>query len=158
MELLWAPWRIGYIKSGHKDRKCIFCQAKINPQKNYVFIKNNYSMAMLNIYPYNNGHTLVFPLRHTGKIFCLEEREVWDIYRTIEETIKLIDKVLKPQGYNLGVNISDIAGAGIKNHLHIHIVPRWKADTNFMPVISNTKVISQSLKELYKQLIKAKSR
>jgi ATP adenylyltransferase len=152
MDLLWAPWRIGYIKSSKKNKKCIFCQAKIHPYKNYVFIKNHYSMAMLNIYPYNNGHSLIFPLRHINKLSFLNKDEVWDIYETINKTMSLLDKILKPQGYNLGINLSDIAGAGIKGHLHIHIVPRWKADTNFMPVIFNTKVISQSLKELYKQL------
>jgi len=152
MDLLWAPWRISYIKSSKKNKKCIFCQAKANPQKNYVFIKNRHSMAMLNIYPYNNGHSLVFPIRHINKISSLEKDEVWDIYETVNNTMRLLNKILNPQGYNLGINLSDIAGAGVKDHLHIHIVPRWKADTNFMPVISNTKVISQSLKELYKQL------
>jgi len=156
MDLLWAPWRIGYIKSVKKDKKCIFCQAKIKPKESYVYVKGLYSMAMLNIYPYNNGHTLVFPLRHTDKILSLEKREILDIYETISKSIKLLDEVLKPEGYNLGINLSDVAGAGVKNHLHIHIVPRWKSDTNFMPVVSNTKVISQSLLDLYRKL-KSKS-
>ncbi|MCM8791940.1 MAG: HIT domain-containing protein [Candidatus Omnitrophica bacterium] len=154
MDILWAPWRMRYIKNKPKDKKCIFCQAKLAPHKNYVFIKSIYSMAMLNIYPYNNGHAMVFPLRHTNRLSSFEKEELWDIYKTINNTIKLLDKTLKPHGYNLGINLSDIAGAGIKNHLHIHIVPRWRADTNFMPVISNTKVISQSIEELYKQLIR----
>jgi ATP adenylyltransferase len=154
MDLLWAPWRIKYIKISKHNKKCIFCQAKLNPQKNYVFIQNRCSMAMLNLYPYNNGHSLVFPLRHTNRITSLDKQEVWDIYKTINDTIKLLDKILKPDGYNMGINLSDIAGAGIKDHLHIHIVPRWKADTNFMPVIFETKIISQSLDELYKQLKK----
>lgn len=152
MDLLWAPWRIGYIRDVKKNKKCIFCQAKTKPKKNYVFIENHYSMAMLNIYPYNNGHTLVFPLRHIDKLSALKKMEIWDMYETVNMTIELLDRVLKPEGYNLGINLSEVAGAGVKKHLHIHIVPRWKADTNFMPVIFNTKVISQSLEELYKQL------
>lgn len=107
---------------------------------------------MLNIYPYNNGHTLVSPLRHIRNMSSLKKEEIWDIFNTIDETMQCLDKILKPQGYNIGMNISDYAGAGITGHLHIHIVPRWKGDTNFMPVIYNTKVVSQSLDELYRGL------
>lgn len=153
MERIWAPWRINYIKIKRKDRRCIFCEAKKFPQKNYVFIKNRFSLAMLNLYPYNNGHSMVFPLRHINKLSSLKEEEILDIFKTMNETIYKLNKILNPQGYNLGINISDIAGAGIKGHLHIHIVPRWKGDTNFMPVVCNTKVISQSLDELFLKLI-----
>ena len=153
MELIWAPWRIGYIK-GKKEKGCIFCRAKKNPQQNYVFLKGLYSMAMLNIYPYNNGHAMVFPLKHTDKLYLLDYKEVLDIFKLVNRSMKLLDRILKPQGYNLGINLSEIAGAGVKGHLHIHIVPRWKADTNFMPTVFSTKIISQSLDELYKTLLK----
>jgi ATP adenylyltransferase len=95
---------------------------------------------------------MVAPLRHISSLSLLNKREILDIFKTLNETKKRLDKVLKPQGYNIGINISDVAGAGITDHLHIHIVPRWKGDTNFMPVIFGTKVISQSLEELHRRL------
>jgi ATP adenylyltransferase len=109
---------------------------------------------MLNLYPYNNGHVIVAPSRHIRDFKALADREVADIFKSLRQVIYLLDKILKPQGYNLGMNIGKCSGAGIPNHLHLHIVPRWQADTNFMPVISNAKVISQSLDELYRTLKK----
>lgn len=109
---------------------------------------------MLNLYPYNNGHLLVAPLRHTGEIAELSDAEMLDLMKTVVKSRKLLDTVLKPHGYNIGINISETAGAGIPDHIHIHLVPRWKGDTNFMPVAAGTKIISQSLDELYKQLKK----
>lgn len=155
MDRLWAPWRIKYIQSIHK-KECIFCKRKKRKEKNYVFINNKYSFAILNIYPYNNGHTMVAPIRHINKISQFKKEEILDIFKTLNEAIKRLNKVLKPQGFNIGINTSDFAGAGIKGHLHIHIVPRWKGDTNFMPVLFNTKVIAQSLNELYLRLENAK--
>lgn len=107
---------------------------------------------MLNIYPYNNGHAMVCPRRHVKNLQGLQKKELFDIFDTLTDTIRRLDRALKPQGYNIGINISDFAGAGVKGHLHIHIVPRWKGDTNFMPVVYNTKIISQSLNELFHRL------
>jgi ATP adenylyltransferase len=107
---------------------------------------------MLNIFPYNNGHVMISPLRHIRDIGQLKEAEVLDLFQTLNNAKKMLAKVLKPQGYNVGINLSRSAGAGITSHLHIHIVPRWQGDTNFMPLLSDTKVISQSLGQLYKQL------
>ncbi len=101
---------------------------------------------------------MVSPVRHIKELSQLKEVEVLDLIKTLNYTKRLLDKVLKPQGYNIGVNISEAAGAGIVGHLHIHIVPRWRGDTNFMPIVANTKVISQSLDELYKRLKYAKSK
>jgi ATP adenylyltransferase len=112
---------------------------------------------MLNIFPYNNGHVMISPLRHIQKISQLKETEIIDLFKTVDKTIWLLDKILKPHGYNIGINLSEAAGAGIPTHLHLHIVPRWRGDTNFMPIVSNTKVISQSLCELYKQLKNVRS-
>jgi len=97
---------------------------------------------------------MVVPRRHVADISMLENEELLDLFKTLNSARRILDKILKPQGYNLGINIGKIAGAGITSHLHIHLVPRWQGDTNFMPVISNTKVISQSLAELHKQFIK----
>ena len=111
-------------------------------------------MAMLNIYPYNNGHIMVAPLKHVKELSRLTDPEILDLFKTVEKMRSLLQKTLQPQGYNIGINISRAAGAGIPGHLHVHIVPRWQGDTNFMPIVAKTKVISQSIEELYKQLLK----
>jgi ATP adenylyltransferase len=152
MDKLWAPWRINYISSKIKAKSCIFCQAKKSKLNNYVIFKTKKSICLLNIYPYNNGHLLVSPLRHIGNIDLLSKEEAWDMFKCLKRAKGLLQKVLKPQGYNIGFNLGRNAGAGITGHLHLHIVPRWVGDTNFMPVISNTKVISQSLDELSRRL------
>ena len=154
---LWAPWRINYI-SKSKVKGCIFCRAKRRASRgadkpnDYVVFKTKKSICLLNIYPYNNGHLLISPLRHIADIDLLTDAEILDMFRCLKRAKGLLQKVLKPQGYNLGFNLSRSAGAGITGHLHLHIVPRWVGDTNFMPVISNSKVISQSLDELSRRL------
>jgi len=166
MDKLWAPWRINYISSNRpqshglasdsqsqkKTKGCIFCRAKKSSFNDYVIFKTKKSICLLNIYPYNNGHLLVSPLRHIADIELLSEGEILDMFKCLKRAKHLLQKVLKPQGYNLGFNLSRQAGAGITGHLHLHIVPRWVGDTNFMPVIGNTKVISQSLEELSRRL------
>jgi len=151
MNRLWAPWRIKYINI-KKDSGCVFCRAAKSPQKNFVIFKTNFSISMLNIYPYNNGHMMISPLRHVARIQKLKDKEILDLIKTLNKTQELLDRVVKPHGYNIGINVSEIAGAGITGHLHIHLVPRWRGDTNFMPVIPGIKVISESLDELYKRL------
>jgi len=109
---------------------------------------------MLNIFPYNNGHIMVSPIRHVREFSQLKDIEILDLFKTLNSTKKLLDKVLKPQGYNIGINVSAAAGAGVTGHLHIHIVPRWRGDMNFMPTLYGTKIMPQSLDELYKRLKK----
>jgi ATP adenylyltransferase len=145
MDKLWAPWRIKYVKA-KKTKKCIFCYSKD------IILKTRYSLAMLNAFPYNNGHLMVAPLRHLRDISQLKDCEILDLFACLNSVKKKLDKVLKPHGYNIGINISQIAGAGIPGHLHVHIVPRWKGDTNFMPVLNDAKIISQSLAELSRLL------
>ncbi|MDP2928102.1 MAG: HIT domain-containing protein [Candidatus Omnitrophota bacterium] len=151
MDKLWAPWRINYIRR-NRPQGCIFCRAKKSKLHDYVIFKTKKSICLLNIYPYNNGHLLVSPLRHIADIELMNEEEILDMFKSLKRAKRLLQKVLKPQGYNIGFNLSCQAGAGITGHLHLHIVPRWAGDTNFMPVIGNTKVISQSLEELSKRL------
>jgi len=151
MDRLWAPWRIKYVKA-KKQNRCIFCRAVKSRGKNYVIFKTGYSIAMLNIFPYNNGHVMLAPLRHIRDFTLLKEAEALDLFRSLNKLRAVLEKVLKPQGYNIGINMSESAGAGIAAHMHIHIVPRWRGDTNFMPILSDTKIISQSLDELYKRL------
>ena len=152
MNKLWAPWRINYINSKIKTKGCIFCLAKRSKPDDYVIFKTKKTICLLNIYPYNNGHLLVSPLRHIADIDLASEAEILDMFKCLKRAKGLLQKVLKPQGYNLGINLNRPAGAGITGHVHLHIVPRWVGDTNFMPVTGNSKVISQSLKELFGRL------
>ncbi|MCX5693544.1 MAG: HIT domain-containing protein [Candidatus Omnitrophica bacterium] len=152
MDKLWAPWRINYVGKMRKTKGCIFCLAKKSKSQDYVVFKTKSSICLLNIYPYNNGHLLISPLRHVADIDLLSEEEILDIFKCVKRAKRLLGKVLKPQGYNLGFNLGRSAGAGITGHLHLHIVPRWSGDSNFMPIISDTKVISQSLGELVRLL------
>ena len=154
MDKLWAPWRINYIKNANKKGKCIFCDSN----HDFVVFKTRESVCMLNIYPYNNGHLMVAPLRHIRDLNQLNDAQTLDLIKALNKAKKLLDKVLKPDGYNIGANLGHAAGAGIAGHLHLHIVPRWVGDTNFMSTVSSTKIISQSLKDLYKRLKYAESK
>jgi len=155
MDRLWAPWRINYIQ-GKKTRGCLFCGIlKLSGKKDYLVFQTEYSLCLLNIFPYNNGHLMVAPKRHVKDISGLGNPEKLDLMNSLALAQKFLSKVLKPEGFNIGMNIGSVAGAGIPGHLHIHIVPRWKGDTNFMPVLSGAKIISQSLDELFKQLRRA---
>jgi len=158
MNKIWAPWRIKYIQKNKKTKGCILCSAfknKKSDKKQFVIIRGKYSFSLLNIYPYNNGHFMVCPNRHIKRLEQLNSKEILDLFEVIRRTKKLTDKTLKPEGYNMGINLGKISGAGIDNHIHLHVVPRWKGDVNFMPIIANTKIISQSLKSLYDELTNA---
>jgi len=147
MDRLWAPWRGGYIRSLGK-KKCIFC----NP-RDHVIEKTKHSFSMLNIYPYNNGHVMVSPIRHVKSLEHLTEDEICDLMKLVVRTKKVLDRKLRPHGYNIGFNVGKAGGAGFAGHMHIHIVPRWIGDTNFMPMIGNTKVLSDSLDATYKLFV-----
>ncbi len=150
MDNLWAPWRIKYIQA-KKNTGCIFCQKprQKKDRTNFIVKRGKFVFSILNIFPYNNGHTLVVPYRHIDSLDKLNNDELIEMFELINHTTKQLKSKLKAQGFNIGFNIGKIAGAGIDKHLHVHIVPRWEADTNFMPVLSGTKIISQSLEELY---------
>jgi len=156
MDKLWAPWRINYVRA-KKLTGCIFCKARRPGVKSYLVFKTRHSVCMLNAFPYNNGHLMVSPIRHKADLSELTEIEALDLFRSINKAKSLLEKVLQPQGYNIGINISSASGAGIAGHLHVHIVPRWFGDTNFMPVVFGTKVVSQSLEELKRKLKDAES-
>lgn len=154
MDKVWAPWRIKYINR-KKIHKCIFCidNNRQNDKKDYIIKRTKYSFAILNKYPYNNGHTMIVPYKHVKDLDCLTQEELLDLLQLLHKIKTLIIKALKPDGFNIGINLGKVAGAGFADHVHIHIVPRWLGDTNFMPVCSDTKVISQSLSALYKRLM-----
>ena len=155
MDHIWAPWRskYTYLRAG---KKCIFCLStkNKNDKKRYVLERSGHSFSMLNLYPYNNGHVMVAPYRHVKGMEELSDPELLDIVKLMNRTKVLLDKKLKPHGYNIGANIGRVSGAGFAGHVHIHIVPRWIGDVNFMPVIAGSKVVSESLDAMYKLLRK----
>ncbi|RLF88941.1 HIT family hydrolase [Thermococci archaeon] len=156
MKILWAPWRIEYIRSP-KYEGCIFCDfPKENRDKERLILyRGKNAFIIMNNYPYNPGHVMVAPYRHVSSIEDLTEEEMLEIMKLAALVMKAIRKVMKPDGFNLGFNIGKVAGAGIDGHVHLHIVPRWNGDTNFMPVIADTKVIPESLEQAYDEIKQA---
>lgn len=155
MEKLWAPWRVNYIKqTDRRYRPHTFTRIikSRDDKNNFVIFRRELSFCVLNIYPYNNGHLLIVPNRRVDDISKLKRAEREDLMDSVEIAKNLLEDTMKPQGFNIGLNLGSAAGAGIPQHIHFHIVPRWKGDSNFMPVVGETKVISQSLKESYKLL------
>ena len=156
MKLIWAPWRKKYIRRKKHVPGCIFCRIhRATPRqdaKNLLLYRSQHSLIMLNLYPYNNGHLMVVPNRHVSSIERLEDDERLDILKLVDLSLEILRKVFHPQGFNVGINLGHAAGAGVPGHVHVHIVPRWEADTNFMPVMSSTRVISDSLNGTYQEL------
>lgn len=160
MEQIWAPWRAQYIQesSGPKagDPGCFLCRGLADPPErdrdNLLVWRGPASAVFLNRYPYNNGHLLVAPLCHRGTLGELEGPELVEPLETVRRCVAVLDRMLRPQGYNVGLNLGKSAGAGLPGHLHWHIVPRWDGDTNFMPVLGGTKVIVESLEAFYDRL------
>ncbi|MCZ7604064.1 MAG: HIT domain-containing protein [Melioribacteraceae bacterium] len=161
MNKLWSPWRSNYIQSfKHKsdNEECVFCSSPkldINDDESLVVYKSKHSFVMLNLFPYNSGHLMVIPYRHMSDIDELTDEEFGDITKLIKLSKKALTTAMKPQGFNIGANLGKAAGAGIDQHIHFHILPRWIGDTNFMPAIGEVKVISQDLLETKKDLMKA---
>ena len=155
MKQLWAPWRMEYILNEiDKTEECIFCRfpQENNDEKYLIVYRSPLSFVILNKFPYNNGHLLVVPYQHTGDILELSEDIMIDLQRTIRKSVRVLRNVMQPHAMNIGMNLGRSAGAGIDTHLHYHIVPRWDGDTNFMPVVAGTKVVSESLRASWKKL------
>ncbi len=159
MDLLWAPWREIYVsKVNKKLRKgCTFCSILKEDQdaKHFIFERSRYSFAVLNVYPFNGGHTLVLPKRHVDDLDKLTAAELKDLMALVMKVKARIKKTLKPDAFNIGFNLGSAAGAGIPQHMHVHIVPRWSGDMNFMPAIFGTKVMPVSLERVYQVLAHA---
>ena len=161
MEKLWSPWRSKYIESLSKkkdDDECIFCEAAKNDVKdpeNLLVHKGQLTFTLLNLYPYNNGHLMVIPFRNISDLDDLSDQEGSEIFKELQLARRALLDISHPQGFNIGANIGRISGAGIDEHIHFHIVPRWSGDTNFMPVLGEVKVISQELKETKIKLLNA---
>jgi ATP adenylyltransferase len=158
MDRLWAPWRLSYVataKSPAAGDECFICRglSERDDRRNLIPLRTQRSAVLLNRYPYNNGHVLVAPRQHKGSLSALDNDEVLEINGTLNLMIELLDDLMHPDGYNIGLNLGAAAGAGLPGHLHWHIVPRWHGDTNFMPILSDTKVIVQALDTLFDLLV-----
>ena len=153
MEKLWAPWREKFI-AGKKEKGCVFCRClkEKKDRENFILFRGKNAFVILNLYPYNSGHLMIVAQRHQAQLENLTPPEAQEMIQLSQVWVKILKKALRPDGINLGININQASGAGIHEHVHIHIVPRWQGDTNFMPILANTKVISVSLKSIYKRL------
>lgn len=155
MKQLWAPWRMAYIDEGTRAESCVFCEKLKSGDHRaaLVLAETIHSVIMLNKYPYNNGHLLLAPKRHERELSGLGVEEYGDLTEALRRSVDIILKTLKPGGINLGMNLGRCAGAGVEDHLHWHVVPRWDGDTNFMPVVGETRVMPQHLLESYDRLV-----
>jgi ATP adenylyltransferase len=155
---LWAPWRIPYIRNIEKTDECFLCHDYAHPEQdeaNLVLWRTEWSVVVLNRFPYNNGHLLVAPARHIADLDEASEEEMLELMKLVRESQRALSQAVHPVGFNVGLNFGRCAGAGLPGHMHVHIVPRWEGDTNFMSVCGDTRVISQSLQELLAELKKA---
>ena len=150
---LWAPWRLDYIR-GEKPGGCIFCDkpAAGDDAENYVVHRGERCFVILNAFPYNNGHLMVTPYDHVGSVEQLEADVLAELMALTQRSLGALREVYGPEGFNLGINQGKIAGAGVEDHVHLHVVPRWDADNNFMPVIGDTRVLPQSLADSWDAL------
>jgi len=160
MEQLWAPWRLAYVAAPKKPTAadaCFICQGlgEADDRRNLIALRTPASVVVLNRFPYNNGHLLVAPRAHKGTLGQLDSAELLETMETLRRMVGILDELLRPDGYNIGLNQGAAAGAGLPGHLHWHIVPRWHGDTNFMPLLTDVKVIVQSLDAFYDYLTAA---
>lgn len=156
---LWAPWRREYVR-GPKDGECVFCAlpSQGDDVSARIVDRDTRCFTMLNAFPYASGHVMVSPYRHVGDLEALEDDESAEMMRLARRATAALREVLSPAGFNLGLNVGTVAGAGFGDHLHLHLVPRWEGDTNFMPLIAGTRVMSQSLDATYEALARALAR
>ncbi|MBM4054208.1 MAG: HIT domain-containing protein [Planctomycetes bacterium] len=153
---IWAPWRVTYIKNSPQEDACFLCEAFDGDleEEKYIICRGRECFCILNKYPYNSGHLMVVPNRHVADIAELADGELLEIMKMTAEMKKHLASLMKPDGFNIGINMGKSAGAGLLGHIHLHIVPRWDGDTNFMPVLSDAKVIPQSLEDFSLELKK----
>ena len=154
MKQVWAPWRMEYIKQD-KSGECIFCVLpKANEdEKNFILHKGDTCFVIMNVYPYNTGHLMVSPYRHLSCITKMDEKENTELNRLTHSCVEILRTVKSPEGFNIGINLGKAGGAGFDEHIHMHIVPRWIGDTNYMPVLADTKVHPEHLQATYDSLL-----
>ncbi len=155
MERIWSPWRMEYIEAprDQEDEGCVFCALLVDESgEGRILTRTDLAFVTLAKYPYNPGHLLVLPTRHTGELEDLSEAEAGDVERLLRRSVATLRDAVEPQGFNIGLNLGRVAGAGIPEHLHWHVVPRWGGDTNFMPVVGETRVLPELLEDTYRKL------
>jgi ATP adenylyltransferase len=154
---LWAPWRMEYVGKNQNSDACLFCRLRddCEDRGNLVLARSGSALLMLNAYPYTNGHLMVAPFRHTADLTSLEPDEMAEVMVLVQRGIGVLNDVYKPHGYNVGINLGSAAGAGIADHLHIHVVPRWVGDTNFMAAVGDVRVLPDSLENSFDKIMAA---
>lgn len=152
-DILYSPWRLNYILS-EKDKSCIFCckPQDNDDEKHLILYRSTHSFVILNLYPYNNGHLMIVPNKHVSRLEELDNNEITDLFCLLRLTEKVLNKVYHPDGLNIGMNIGKAAGAGIDDHLHVHIIPRWNGDCNFMTSVNGTRVIPEAFEQTYSKI------
>lgn len=158
MNKLWAPWRIQYIEQA-RPSGCILCDKPRDKddEANLLLYRGRRNFVLMNLYPYNPGHLMVAPYRHLSALALMTRLERAEHYELVSRCVDWLTSLMKPHGFNIGMNLGQVAGAGIEDHIHSHVVPRWNGDTNFMPVVGDTKVVSESLAATYRKLKKTVS-
>ena len=156
MNILWTPWRIRYIL-GKKSRGCLFCMKSQSPvekdRENHILYRGETCYIMLNLFPYTNGHLMIAPYRHEASIERLDDRSLYEMIALTRASVAALTRALSPAGFNVGMNVGKVAGAGVADHLHMHVVPRWQGDVNFMSVLAETRLIPQALDDTYDKLL-----
>jgi ATP adenylyltransferase len=155
MKVMWAPWRMAYInKARRSPAGCIFC-VKARERRdaaNFVLHRGRFGFVMMNLFPYNSGHLLIAPYAHVGSLEALRPEQALDLIRLTNLSLRALRAETRPEGFNVGINLGKVSGAGIEEHVHLHIVPRWNGDTNFMPLFAETRVIPEHLRETHRKL------
>jgi ATP adenylyltransferase len=154
MEHIWAPWRIAYLQQSKPDG-CILCDkpGEDNDADNYILYRGKHNFVIMNSYPYNPGHLMVAPYRHVDSPEKLDDVELHEHYEIVRRSLTVLREVFDPAGFNVGMNLGLVAGAGIADHIHTHIVPRWSGDTNFMPVLADVRVLPEALADTYRRVL-----
>jgi len=154
MKSLFAPWRMEYILADRQAQKCIFCPREGHTdRKRLILYRTPFSLVMLNRYPYAYAHLMVAPIRHTHDFSKLKVEEMTDMFQNLRQSIKVLKEACHPNGFNIGMNLGQVGGAGILRHLHFHVIPRWKGDVNFMPAIADVRIIPEHLQQTYRRLL-----
>jgi ATP adenylyltransferase len=158
MERLWTPWRRAYIEGTSDDQKgddaCFLClgAATTDDRAKLILFRGDSAFLLLNLYPYNTGHLMIAPFAHVGELAALDTAIAEEMMRLTQRSVDVLGRAYRPHGFNVGMNLGRPAGAGVPDHLHIHVVPRWTGDTNFMPIVADTKVLPESLEQTYERL------
>ncbi|MDZ7697336.1 MAG: HIT domain-containing protein [Deltaproteobacteria bacterium] len=155
MKVLWAPWRMEYILSEKEGSACIFCPGENRDQDRdrLILFVGRLSMVIMNRFPYINGHLLVAPVRHVPDLVSLSDEESLDILKTVRKSVEILKREMSPEGFNVGLNMGKVAGAGMESHMHFHVVPRWNGDHNCMTVLGDVRVIPEHIKATYERLL-----